>query len=206
MGLLNHFLGIEIYQVEDGVFVSQKKYAENILMKFSASGYKSMATPLVVNEKLIKEDGEKKVDGSLYRNLVGNLLYLITIKPNIMYAASLLSRFMNNPSQNHLGAAEQVLRYIQGTTSYGIKYCKDSNLKLLGFCDSDWGGCTVDTKSTSGYAFSLGSRVSSWASKKQQSVVQSSIEAEYVLASLATFQAIWLRILEEVCENQEDDT
>lgn len=98
MGLLNHFLGIEIYQVEDGVFISQKIYAENILIKLGMSGCKPMATPLVVNEKLTKEDGKKKVNGSLYRSLVGNLLYLTATRPDIIYTASLLSRFMNNPS------------------------------------------------------------------------------------------------------------
>lgn len=146
MGLLNHFLGIEIYQVKDGVLISQKKYAENILMKFGMSGCKPMATPLVVNEKLTKEDGEKRVEGLLYRRLVGNLLYLTVTRLDIMYAASLLSRFMNNSSQKHLGAAKRVLRYIRGTTNYGIKYCKDSTVKLFGFCDSDWGGCTDDMK------------------------------------------------------------
>ncbi|XP_028081553.1 uncharacterized protein LOC114282959 [Camellia sinensis] len=166
MGLLNHFLGIEFYQVEDGVFISQKKYTENILMKFGMSGCKPMATPLVVNENLQRKMERKEVDGSLYRSLVGNLLYLIATRLNIMYAASLLSSFMNNPSQNHLGAAKRVLRYIQGITSYGIKYCKYSTVKLFGFCDSDWGGYTDDMKSTSGYALSLGFGVFSWSSKK----------------------------------------
>ncbi|XP_028066131.1 uncharacterized protein LOC114269068 [Camellia sinensis] len=155
-----------------------------------------MATPLVVNEKLIKEDEEKKVDGSLYRSLVSNLLHLTATRPDIMYVVSLFSRFMNNPSQNHFGAAKRVLRYIRGTTSYGIKYCKDSNVKLFDFCDNDWGDCTDDMKSTSRYAFSLGFGVFSWASKKQQSVTQSSVEAEYVSAGLATSQEIWEAIEE----------
>ncbi|XP_028123617.1 uncharacterized protein LOC114320753 [Camellia sinensis] len=114
IGLLNHFLRIEIYQVEDGVFISQKKYAENILMKFGMSGCKPMAIPLVVNEKLIKVGEEKNVDGSLYRSLVGNLSYLIATRSDKMYATSLLSRFVNNPSKNHLGVAKQVLRQMKG--------------------------------------------------------------------------------------------
>uniref|UniRef100_A0A5B7B4M6 Retrovirus-related Pol polyprotein from transposon TNT 1-94 n=1 Tax=Davidia involucrata TaxID=16924 RepID=A0A5B7B4M6_DAVIN len=207
MGLLHHFLGIEIYQNEDGVFISQKKYAEAILKKFGMSGCKPMATPLVVNEKLMKEDGEKKVDATLYRSLVGNLLYLTATRPDIMFAASLLSRFMNSPSQIHLGAAKRVLRYVRGTTSFGIKYSRGFELKLKGYCDSDWGGCVDDMKSTSGYAFSLGSGVFSWASKKQQSVAQSSAEAEYISAAMATSQVIWLRrIMEDIGETQEEGT
>jgi hypothetical protein len=164
-----------------------------------------MATPLAVNEKLKKEDGGKKVDATLYRSLVGNLLYLTATRPDVMFAASLLSRFMHSPSHFHFAAAKRVLRYIQGTTCYGIRYCRNSMVKLLGFCDSDWGGCVDDMKSTSGYAFSLGSGVFSWSSKKQQSVAQSSAEAEYVSAALATSQAIWLRrILEDIGEKQED--
>jgi hypothetical protein len=135
---------------------------------------KPMATPLAVNEKLNKEDGGKNVDATLYRSLVGNLLYLTVTRPGIMFAASLLSRFMHSPSHFHFAAAKRVLRYIQGTTSYGIRYCRNFMVKLFGFCDSDWGGCVDDMKSTSSYVFSLGSGVFSWSLKKQQLVDQSS--------------------------------
>jgi hypothetical protein len=118
-------------------------------------GYKPMATPLAINEKLKKEDGGKKVDATLYRSLVENLLYLTATKPDIMFAASLLSRFMHYPSHFHFTAGKRVLRYIQGTTCYGIRYCINSMVKLLHFCDSNWGGCVDDMKSTSGYAFHL---------------------------------------------------
>ena len=207
MGLLHHFLGMEIYQYDDGVFICQKKYTENILVKFDMADCKPRATPLVVSEKFVKKDGEKKVDSTLYRSLVGNLLYLTVTRPGIMFASSLLSRFMHNPSQLHLGAAKRVLRYIKGTLDYGIKFCKSTTLNRHGYCDSDWGGCLDDMKSTSGYCFSLGSGVFSWASKKQQSVAQSSAEAEYVSASLATSQTIWLRrILEDIGEKQKEAT
>jgi hypothetical protein len=204
LGLLHHFLGIEIYQEVDGVFICQKKYAEKILKKFGMFGCNPTDTPLVVNEKLKKEDGGKKVDASNYRSLVGNLFYLTSTRPDIMFPASLLSRFMNDPSHIHLGAAKRVLRYIQGTLGYGIKYDSKVETKLIGFCDSDWAGCMDDMKSTSGYVFSLGSGAFSWCSKKQQTVAQSSAEAEYVSAGVATQQAIWLkRILEDFGEKQE---
>ena len=207
LGLLHYFLGMEIYQDDDGVFISQKNYAEKVLKKFRMFGCKSVATPLVCNEKLVKEDGEKKVDETLYRSLVGNLLYLTATRPDIMFAASLLSRFLNSPSQKHYGVGKRVLRYIQGTLSYGIRFRRSSKVKLIGFCDSDWGGCVDDMKSTSGYAFSLGTGVFSWLSKKQQSVAQSSAEAEYMSASIATSQTIWLRrILEDIGEKQEEAT
>ncbi|XP_059658324.1 secreted RxLR effector protein 161-like [Cornus florida] len=162
---------------------------------------KSVCTPLVVNEKLMKEDGNKEADSSLYRSLVGSLLYLTSSRPNIMYATSLLSRFMHNPSQIHVGAAKRLLRYIQGTLDFGILYDKNVNAKLFGFCDSDWAGCVNDMRSTSGYAFSFGSGVFLWASKKQEIVAQSSAEVEYISASLAVSLVIWLRrIFEDVGE------
>ncbi|XP_074322762.1 secreted RxLR effector protein 161-like [Apium graveolens] len=148
-----------------------------------------MATPLASNEKLMKDDGGRKVDRTLYRSIVGSLMYLTATRPDIMFASSLLSRYMQDPSEVHLGAAKRVLRYIKGTVAYGIKYFKGEELKLIGFCDSDWAG-----------AFS-------WQSKKQYSVAQSSVEAKYVAVAVATSQAIWLRrILEDIDERQRNAT
>ncbi|RVW83943.1 Retrovirus-related Pol polyprotein from transposon RE1 [Vitis vinifera] len=182
MGLLHYFLGIEVYQEEDGVFICQKRYVEHILKKFGMASCNPVSTPLVVNEKLRKENGGKMVDETHFRSLVGNLLYLTATRPDIMFAASLLSRFMHYPSHLHLGAAKRVLRYLQGTVELGIKYFRNIEVKLIGHCDSDWGGCIDDMKNTSGYAFSLGSGVISWVSKKQGSVAQSSAKAEYISA------------------------
>ncbi|MED6217053.1 hypothetical protein PIB30_118021 [Stylosanthes scabra] len=124
-----------------------------------------------------------------------------------MYATSLLSRFMQKPSQKHYGAARRILRYLQGTQEYDIHYQSTEDSKLLGYTDSDWAGSIDDMKSTSGYVFTLGSGVFSWASKKQETVAQSSAEAEYVAAANATSQAIWLRkIFEDIREQQEGPT
>ncbi|XP_059650735.1 uncharacterized protein LOC132296564 [Cornus florida] len=109
----------------------------------------------------------------------------VKTRPDIMYATSLLSRFMHNPSQIHVAAAKRVLRYIQGTLDFGILYEKNVDAKLFGFCYSDWTECVDDMRSTSGYAFFLGSGVFSWASKKQETLAQSFAKAEYVSASLA---------------------
>ncbi|KAG6506802.1 hypothetical protein ZIOFF_032132 [Zingiber officinale] len=126
---------------------------------------------------------------------------------DLMYAASLLSRFMQSLSHFHLGAAKRVLRYIQGTTDIGLSFQKNHALNLVGYCDSDLGGSLDDMKSTSGYCFSFGSAIFSWLSKKQQSVAQSSAEAEYISASVATSQAIWLRrILADLGHHQIEGT
>ncbi|KAK2981146.1 hypothetical protein RJ640_028512 [Escallonia rubra] len=207
MGLLKHFLGMEIHQDDEGVFICQKNYAEKVLKKFRMYGCNPKATPLIVGEKLKREDGGSKVDATFYKSMVGNLLYHTATRPKIMFAASLLSRFMQAPSHFHLGAAKRVLRYIQGTIDYGIMNGRSKEVKLIGFCDSDFGGCKDDMKSTSGYCFTLGSGVFSWLSKKQQSVAQSSAEDEYVSAAIVTSQAIWLRrIFHDFGQKQERKT
>ncbi|XP_038984427.1 secreted RxLR effector protein 161-like [Phoenix dactylifera] len=168
---------------------------------------KSVSTPLVENEKLKKDDGAKKADAKMYKSLVGSLLYLTATRPDIMFAANLLSCYMQEPSQNHYGAGKRVLRHFRGTLDYGILYKAGECSSLIGYSDSDWAGCLDDMKSTSGYVFSLGSGICSWASKKQNIVAQSSAEAEYVAAAKATSQAVWLRrILENIGERREEET
>ena len=205
MGLLHYFLVIEVYQEEDEVFICQKRYDEHILKMFGMASCNPVSTPLVVNEKL--KDGRKMVDETHFRSLVGNLLYLTTTRLDIMFVASLLSRFMHYPSHLHIGATKRVLRYLQGTVKLEIKYFKNIKMKLIGRCDSDWGGCVDDMKNRLGFAFFLGLGVISWVSKRWGLVAHFSAEVEYISASLATSQAIWLRrILEDIKEKQNEAT
>ncbi|CAL2268488.1 unnamed protein product [Prunus armeniaca] len=197
----------DINQEEDGIFICKKKYTENLLKKFKMYGCKTVAAPLITNEKLRKEDGSSKANESVYRSLIGSLLYLTTTRPDIMYATSLLSRFMQNPSQIHYGAAKRILRYLQGTIDYGIWYKPITDPRLFGYTDSDWAGSVNDMKSTSGYAFTIGLGIFSWSSKKQETVALSSAEAEYVAAASSACQAIWLkRIFEDMGECQIETT
>ncbi|XP_047149159.1 secreted RxLR effector protein 161-like, partial [Vigna umbellata] len=160
---------------------------------------KPVTTPLVVNEKLQKDDGAQEADALRYRSLIGSLLYLTATRPDIMYATSLLSRFMQYPSHIYYGVGKRILRYLQGTKEFGIWYKTMTNSRMIGYTNSDWVGSMDEMKSTSGYAFSLGSGILSWASKKQATVAQSTTEAEYVATAKTTSQAIWLRrILEEM--------
>ncbi|KAM1111108.1 hypothetical protein ACFX13_010490 [Malus domestica] len=207
LGLLHHFLGMGILQTDQGVFIHQSKYAKSLLVKFGLEDCKPVSIPLPTGEKLKKVDGSELADEGLYRKIVGSLLYLTATRPDLMYAASLLSRFMNSPTKKHLGIARRVLRYVQGTLNYGIEYVKDKSAILIGFCDADWAGSEDDSRSTSGYAFSFGSGVFSWASVKQNTVALSTAEAEYVSASEATAQSIWLRfVLDDFGEMQTEAT
>jgi hypothetical protein len=99
------------------------------------------------------------------------------------------------PHESHWNAAKVVLRYLNGTLDYGIKYTDASDVELIGYSDSDWAGNKDDQRSTSGYAFSIRSRVVSWSSKKQPTVSFSSTEAEYKALCAATCEVVWLRRL-----------
>ncbi|KAI3821705.1 hypothetical protein L1987_09277 [Smallanthus sonchifolius] len=148
--------------------------------------------------KLSKEDREEQIDPSLYRSLVGSLMYLTNTRPDIMFTVSKISRFMEEPTKTHWEAGKRILRYIKGTLDYGIVYT-EGNRKLVGFSDSDYAGNLDESKSTSGYVFHLGSGVISWQSKKQKAIALSSTEAEYIALSLAGCQAIWIKgILDEL--------
>ncbi|CAL8152863.1 unnamed protein product [Prunus armeniaca] len=207
LGLLHHFLGMGILQTNQGVFIHQSKYAKSLLVKFGLEDCKPVSIPLPTGERLKKVDGSDLADEGLYRKIVGSLLYLTATRPDLMYAASLLSRFMTSPTKKHMGVARRVLRYVQGTLNYGIEYVKDKSAILIGFCDADWAGSEDDSRSTSSYAFSFGSGAFSWAFVKQNTVALSTAEAEYVSAAEVTAQAIWLRfVLDDFGEMQTEAT
>ena len=158
-------------------------------------------------EKFSKDDGAEKFDEGQYRSLIGCLMYLTATRLNIMFTVSLLSGFMHCASEIHFQATKTIVRYIKGTINYGIKYSHFQNFKLHGYSDSDWAGSIDDMRSTTGFCFNFGSGMFSWSSKKQDVVAQSTAEAEYVAATAAVNQAIWIRkILADLHMKQNEPT
>ncbi|XP_022889020.1 uncharacterized protein LOC111404445 [Olea europaea var. sylvestris] len=139
-------------------------------------------------EKLCKKDGTDKIDQAYFRSLIGCLMHLTATN-----AISILSRFMHCVSEWHLKTAKRVIRYVKGTCDFGLKFTKSKEFKLVGFSDSDWRGSIDDMRSTSGYCFTLGSGVISWSSKKQETVAQSTAEAEFIAATATVHQAFCRR-------------
>ncbi|CAM8915543.1 unnamed protein product [Rhodiola kirilowii] len=204
MGLMSYFLGIEVEQAVSGIFISQKKYAKDILKRFKFEGMKAVRTPVAERMEMMKEGTGELVNPTYFKSIVASLRYLTSTRPDIVYGVGLISRFMEKPQQSHLLAAKRILRYISGTSDYGIMYSHTEEFCLTGYTDSDWAGDVETRKSTSGYAFYLGDGVVSWSSKKQQVVALSTAEAEYIAVTTAACQAVWLRrILEDLKHKQE---
>jgi len=195
LGLMSYYLGLEVKQLEEGIFISQECYAKEVLKKFKMFDCNPVNTPMESGMKLSKfEDGEKE-NPTLFKSLVGSLRYLTCTRPDILYAVGVVSRFMETPTSTHMKVAKRILRYLKGTLDYGLFYSFSNDFKLHGFCDSDYAGDIDDRKSTSGFIFFMGGCAFSWSSKKQPIVTLSTCESEYVAATSCTCHAIWLRRL-----------
>jgi hypothetical protein len=151
-----------------------------------------MSTPMITNCKKIHSSESESVDPTLYHQLIGSLMYLVNTKPNLCFVINSLSQFMVEPRRVHWVAAKHVLRHLKGTMDYGLNYDRGDGVRLIGYTDSDWAGCVSDKKSTSSCCFGLDSTVVSWFDQKQKSVAMSFAEAEYMTASHASCEAIWL--------------
>eukprot|EP00253_Pinus_taeda_P008547 PITA_08547 len=189
------FTGIEVDQNENGIFISQARYVNEVFGRFNMQECKAAITPTVMGLKLIKEDSSKDFDPTLYKSIVGSLMYLTATRPNIMFVVSLISRFMERPKEAYWQAAKRILGFVKGTKRFGILYNVSEHSDLVGYTDSVWAGSVDDRKSNSGCVFHMGSGAISWASKKQSIVALSIAEAEYVVATTAACQAVWMRMM-----------
>nr|GEV83606.1 hypothetical protein [Tanacetum cinerariifolium] len=178
MSELNFFLGLQIKQMEDGIFFNQSKYIKEMLKIFGLEDSKPMETPMSSNTKLTKDEEFESVDSTKYQSMIGSLLYLTTSRPDIMFSVCLCARFQEAPKTSHLEAVDRIFQYIKGTVVYA---------------DSDHAGDYVDRKSTSGIYTFVGCCLTSWFSKKQTTLAIYTIEAEYVSARKACQQALWIK-------------
>ena len=156
LGLLTYYLGIEVTQSKGEITLCQRGYAEKIIEQAGMAGCNRCNTPMECILKLRKEDDAKPFDPSLYRSIIGSLRYLVHSRPDITHAVGIVSRFMEKPTNTHWTAVKQILRYVQGTLSYGCRYVRGGSGDILGYSDSDHAGDVGDRKSTSGHIFFLG--------------------------------------------------
>ncbi|KAD6118823.1 hypothetical protein E3N88_10094 [Mikania micrantha] len=193
MGELKFFLGLQIKQKHDGIFIHQSKYIKELLKKFDLQNCKPCSSPMSSTTQLDADLKGTSVDETLYRCMIGSLMYLTASRPDIMFATCVCARFQAAPKESHLIAVKRIFRYLQGTQSLGIWYSTGHSCKLVAFSDSDYAGCKLSRKSTSGGCQFLGNCLVSWQSKKQTSVATSTAEAEYIAAASCTSQILWLQ-------------
>ena len=204
LGSLSSYLGIEIKQGKDFIFLSQTAYAQKVLQHAKLGECNSAFTPLEARAQLTYEEGKSTVNSTAYRSLIGSLRYLTHARPDLLFAVGMLSRHMENPTQEHYIGVKRVLRYLKGTEDYGLFYKKgDLKGELIGYSDSNFSGDCNDRKSTSGQIFFFGGMAVSWSSQKQSIVALSSCEAEYIAATSATCQAVWMsRLIGELMSDE----
>ena len=180
IGELNHFLGLQVRQQESGIFISQSKYAKNLVKKFGLESANSVRTPMSLNVKLTVDFLGKSVDSSLYKSMIGSLLYLIASKLDISYSVGVCARYQTNPKKSHMIALKRIIKYIKSTANFSVWYSMDTNDVSAGHSNANWVGNTNDRKSTSGGCFYVTNNLVSWMSKKQSSIFLSTTEAEYI--------------------------
>jgi hypothetical protein len=193
MGELKYFLGFQVKQLKEGTFLCQTKYTQDMLKKFGMENAKHAKTPMASSGHLDLNEEGKTVDQKLYRSIIGSLLYLCASRPDIMLSVCMCARFQANPKECHLVAVKKILRYLVHTQNLGLWYPKGSFFDLFGYSNSDYAGCKVDRKSTSGTCQFLGRSLVSWSSKKQNYVALSTVEAEYIAVGACCAQLLWMK-------------
>ncbi|GJT38423.1 putative ribonuclease H-like domain-containing protein [Tanacetum coccineum] len=148
IGELTFFLGLQVKQKEDGIFISQDKYMTEILKKFGFADVKTASTPIKTQKILLKDEDGEEVDVHLYRLMIGSLMYLTSSRPDIMFAVCACTRYQVNQKVSHLHAVKRIFRYLKGQPKLGLWYPKDSSFDLVAYTNSDYAGASLDRKST----------------------------------------------------------
>ncbi|GJZ32567.1 ribonuclease H-like domain-containing protein [Tanacetum coccineum] len=194
LGPLNYFLGISVSRDSSGLFLSQKKYAVEILDRAHMVNCNPSRTPIDTESKL-GSDGDPVSDPTQYRSLAGSIQYLTFTRPDISYAVQQVCLYMQDPREPHFASLKRFLRYVRGTLDYGLQLFSSSTTDLVAYSDANWAGCPTTQRSTSGYYVFLGNNLLSWSSKRQLTLSRSSAEAEYRGVTNAVAETCWLRNL-----------
>ena len=205
LGLLSYYLGIEVTQTKTGVIIKQEAYAKKILEEAGMLDCNATTCPMDPGTKLTKDETGKQIDATAYRHIIGCLRYLLHTRPDISFAVGITSRYMQTPKESHLLAVKHLLRYIKGTVSHGIRYDRGGTRTILGYSDSSHATDQDDGRSTTGVIFYYNNAPITWCTQKQATVALSSCEAEFMAATAAACQSLWLQgLLSEVTGWKEE--
>lgn len=194
LGKLSYYLGIEVEQTDGCIILKQSGYARKVLEKAGMLECNATTYQMDPKMQITRDEMGEAVDVTMFKSMVGGLRYLVHTRPDIAYSVGIVSRYMERPTKMHLEALKRIMRYLKGTMQYGLVYYEDSGNNVLnGYSDSDLAGHLDDRKSTGGMVLYLNENVITWVSQKQRCVALSSCEAEFMAATAAACQAIWLR-------------
>ena len=193
LGEMTMFLGLQAQQSSTEILIHQEKYVDDVLEKFGFRDAKPALTPMAERPLLAPDLEGESVDQTYYRSMIGSLMYLTASRPDVIFAVCQCARYQANPKLSHLIAVKRIFRYLKGCPKLGLWYPKNPEFDLYAFADSNYGGCELDRKSTSGGCQFLGDILVSWQCKKQHTVSTSTAEAEYVAASTCCSQVIWIQ-------------
>ncbi|WVZ58245.1 LOW QUALITY PROTEIN: hypothetical protein U9M48_008531 [Paspalum notatum var. saurae] len=185
IGELTFFLRFQIKQLREGTFIYQEKYTRDLLKRFKMDNCKPIETPMATNTKLDTDESGIKVDQTLYRSMIGSLLYLCASRPDIMFSVCFQSK------ESHITAVKRILRYLKHTPSIGLWYPKGASFELLVYSDSDFAGCRVE-QYLRGLLLATALAIS-WSSKKQNCVSLSTAKAEYIPAGSSCAQLLYMK-------------
>ncbi|GKA25342.1 retrovirus-related pol polyprotein from transposon TNT 1-94 [Tanacetum coccineum] len=192
MGHMSFFLGLQISQSPRGIFINQSKYASEIVKKYGMLTSDSVDTPMVEKSKLDEDLQGIPIDATLYRGMIGSLMYLTSSRPDLIYAVCLCARYQAKPTKKQLNAVKRIFQYRKGIINMGLWYSKDTGMSMTAYADADHTGCQDTRRSTSGSAHFLGDKLVSWSSKKQKCTAISSTKAKYITLSGFCAQILWM--------------
>lgn len=196
LGILHYFLGIEVSHTTQGLYLSQSKYAKDLLSQAHMTALKPISTPMGVKpSQTLLDDYEDFADVIKYRSLVGGLQYLTITRPNLSYVVNSVCQHMHNPIAAHFKMVIKILLYVSGTISLGLRILRNSSLNRFAFSYSDRAGCQLTRRSTTGFCTFLGLNCISWSAKKQSTVARSSAEVEYLAMASTATELTWLSFL-----------
>jgi hypothetical protein len=195
LGSLKYFLSIEVAKSNHGIFISQGKYTLDLFKETGLLGCKATEHLVEVNVKQGEDNKRPLVDKGRYQRLVGQLIYLSHICPDIAYTVSVVSQFMHSPPEPHIEAVYYILRYLKSSPSKGLLFSRHSHLKIEAYMDADWACLIIDQWSTSSYCTFVGGYLVIWRSKKQSVVAKSNAKAKFRAMAHGVCETLWLKML-----------
>ena len=196
---MKYFFGLEIAKSSRGISLSQRKYTLSLLEDTGFLACKPSNLLMDPNLKHNLDDGDLLADPSVYKRLIGRMIYLTISHLDITFAMNHLSQYMKEPRVPHLNVVHHLLQYLKSALGQGLFFPAQNSLKLTAFADADWANCVDTRRSTSGFCVFLGNNLLSWHSKKQPTVSKSSIEVEYCVCLLLLLKLFGFEVWMFVC-------